>query len=194
MEGARRRIGVLGGTFDPIHIGHLLAASEVQQRLDLDDVLLVPTGRPWQKESTGVSAALHRYAMTLLAADRTSFSVSTVDIDRPGATYTVDTLRDLHSALDPADLFFITGADALAGFPTWHEHEAILGLAHLVGVTRPGHRTSHSLPDAAVTVIEIPGMDVSSTECRRRVAEGRSIDHLVPAAVVDYIRKTGLYR
>lgn len=192
MAGARRRIGVLGGTFDPIHVGHLVAASEALQQLELDELLLVPAGQPWQKGATGVSAAHHRHAMTLLASDRTPFSVSTVDLDRPGPTYTVDTLRDLHAAHDAADLYLIVGADALAGLSTWRQPERVAELAHLVAVTRPGHR----LPDGPVdhvTTVEIPGVDVSSTQCRRRVSQGRTIDHLVPASVVDYIRKTGLY-
>jgi nicotinate-nucleotide adenylyltransferase len=193
MAGARRRIGVLGGTFDPIHVGHLVAGSEALQQLELDDLLLVPAGQPWQKDGTPVSAAHHRHAMTLLACDRTPFSVSTVDLDRPGPTYTVDTLRDLHAAHDEADLYVIIGADAVAGLSTWRQPQRVAELARLVAVTRPGH----PLPDGpvgGVTTIEIPGVDVSSTQCRRRVSQGRTIDHLVPAPVVDYIRKTGLYR
>ncbi|MEI2786344.1 MAG: nicotinate-nucleotide adenylyltransferase [Candidatus Nanopelagicales bacterium] len=189
-----RRIGVMGGTFDPIHFGHLVAANEVLHRLDLDEVLLVPTGQPWQKSDRAVSPPEHRFRMTLLATDRSPFRVSRVDLDRPGATYTVDTLRDLHAQLDPVDLYFITGADALAGLSTWREAEALADLAHMVGVTRPGHQMGDTVPLTSVTVLDIPSLDISSTMCRQRVAEGLPIDYLVPAAVAEYIHKHSLYR
>ncbi len=190
----RRRIGVMGGTFDPIHVGHLAAASEVYHRLDLDEVLFVPAGRPWQKSDRVVSDAEHRYRMTLLATDRSPFRVSRVDIDRDGPTYTADTLRDLHTEYDPADLFFIVGADALAGLPTWRDPETLLSLAHMVGVTRPGHPMGVTLPPESVTVLEIPRLEVSSTLIRHRVAQSAPIDYLVPAPVVEYIAKLALYR
>jgi nicotinate-nucleotide adenylyltransferase len=191
---ARRRIGVIGGTFDPIHLGHLAAAAEVQYRLGLDEVLFAPTGRPWQKQEQEVTAAEHRYVMTVLGTDRSPFGVTRVDLDREGPTFTVDTLRDLHAALDPVELFFITGADALSGMATWREPEALRELAHMVGVTRPGHPlpAAVAVPDA--TILEIPALDISSTMCRRRVARGEPIDFLVPAPVVEYIRKHDLYR
>lgn len=184
----------MGGTFDPVHIGHLVAANEVFHRLDLDEMVFVPTGQPWQKQDRDVTSAEDRYVMTVLGTDRTPFTVSRVDIDREGPTYTVDTLRDLAAQYDPADLFFVAGADALAGLPTWREPEAILDLAHLVAVTRPGHEMGGTLPAESVTVLQIPGIDVSSTMCRQRVAEGLPIDHLVPEPVVDYIDKKSLYR
>jgi nicotinate-nucleotide adenylyltransferase len=191
---SRRRIGVIGGTFDPIHIGHLAAANEVYHRLGLDEVLFVPTGQPWQKSDRVVSDAEHRYRMVLLATDRSPFRVSRVDIDRAGPTFTVDTLRDIHSVYDPADLFFIVGADALAGLATWREPETLLDLAHMVGVTRPGHEMGVTLPPESVTVLEIPALEISSTQCRERVAQGLPIDYLVPAAVAEYIGKHALYR
>jgi nicotinate-nucleotide adenylyltransferase len=193
MTAVRRRIGVLGGTFDPIHLGHLLAASEAYHRLDLDDLLLVPTGQPWQKQDRVVTDAEHRYRMTLLGADRSPFLVSRVDIDRPGPTFTVDTLTDLHGLHDPAELFFITGADTLRGMSTWRQPEVVAGLAHMVGVTRPGHTLGEAVPDARVTLLEIPALEISSTAVRQRVAAGLPIDYLVPAAVAEYIRKHGLY-
>lgn len=183
----------MGGTFDPIHMGHMVAANDVYRRLGLDDLLFVPTGDPWQKSFRDVSPAEHRYRMTLLATDRSPFGVSRVDIDRDGPTYTVDTLRDIHEQHGPCDLFFIVGADALSGLPTWREPERLLTLAHMVGVTRPGHEIGVTLPPQYVTVLEIPRLEVSSTLCRERVADGLPIDYLVPAPVAEYIRKHSLY-
>ena len=130
----------MGGTFDPIHHGHLVAASEVATRFDLDEVVFVPTGQPWQKVDRPVSAAEDRYLMTVIAtASNPRFTVSRVDIDRPGMTYTVDTLRDLHAERgDDVDLYFITGADALAQILTWRDVDKLFDLAHFVGCTRPG--------------------------------------------------------
>lgn len=183
----------MGGTFDPIHIGHLAAAAHVQHHLALEEVVFVPTGRPWQKQEREVTSAEHRYVMTVLATDRTPFQVSRVDVDREGPTFTVDTLRDLHRAYDPADLFFIMGADALAGVATWRDPDEVRALAHMVAVTRPGHPITTDLPPGAATLLEIPSLDVSSTMCRERVQRGQPIDFLVPAPVVDYIRKHHLY-
>jgi nicotinate-nucleotide adenylyltransferase len=191
---SRRRIGVMGGTFDPIHIGHLAAANEVYHHFRLDELLFVPTGQPWQKSHRAVSDAEHRYRMALLATDRSPFRVSRVDIDREGPTYTVDTLRDIHHEYGPADLYFVVGADALAGLPTWREPETLLSLAHMVGVTRPGHEMGVTLPPESVTALEIPALEISSTQCRDRVARGLPIDYLVPAAVAEYIGKHVLYR
>src|SRR5688500_15814013 len=143
------RIGVMGGTFDPVHHGHLVAASEVQARFDLDRVIFVPTGQPWQKASREVSPAEHRYLMTVIAtASNPRFTVSRVDIDRDGPTYTVDTLRDLNALHgDKAELFFITGADALSKILSWKDADRIFKLAHFIGVTRPGFRlTGKHLP------------------------------------------------
>jgi nicotinate-nucleotide adenylyltransferase len=137
-ETGRPRIGVMGGTFDPIHHGHLVAASEVAQSFGLDEVVFVPTGKPWQKGP--VSAAEHRYLMTVIAtASNPRFTVSRVDIDRQGPTYTIDTLRDLHEERPDAELFFITGADALADIFTWRSADDLFELAKFVGCTRPGH-------------------------------------------------------
>jgi nicotinate-nucleotide adenylyltransferase len=190
-----RRIGVMGGTFDPVHHGHLVAASEVAHNFALDEVIFVPTGQPYQKETRVVSPAEDRYLMTVIAtASNPRFSVSRVDIDRPGPTYTIDTLRDL-SAAGPADeLFFITGADALAEILTWHDADELFTLAHFVGCTRPGHRLSGAgLPDDKVSLVEIPALAISSTECRARVAAGEPVWYLVPDGVVQYIAKRRLY-
>jgi len=193
------RIGVMGGTFDPIHHGHLVAASEVGHFYSLDEVIFVPTGQPWQKEGRGrrVSASEDRYLMTVIAtASNPRFSVSRVDIDRPGPTYTIDTLRDLRATRGPgAEFFFITGADALAQMMTWQDADELFKLAHFVGCTRPGHRLSGvGLPDDRVSLIEIPALAISSTNCRQRVEAGQPIWYLVPDGIVQYISKRSLYR
>ena len=191
----RRRVGIMGGTFDPIHHGHLVAASEVQAYFDLDEVIFVPTGQPWQKSDRKVSPPEDRYLMTVIAtASNPRFSVSRVDIDRPGPTYTIDTLRDLNKLYPDAELFFITGADALAEILTWHAADELFTLAHFVGCTRPGHRLSGAgLPDGKVSLVEIPALSISSTECRARVGAGQPVWYLVPDGVVQYIAKRGLY-
>ncbi|MBK0330210.1 nicotinate-nucleotide adenylyltransferase [Brachybacterium halotolerans subsp. kimchii] len=195
MEGQPRRIGVMGGTFDPIHHGHLVAASEVQSVFGLDEVIFVPTGRPWQKSDKVISDPEHRYLMTVVAtAANPVFTVSRVDIDRPGATYTIDTLRDLQRMHPDADLFFITGADALQSILTWKDTREIFELAHFVGVTRPGHELeTEGLPADRVTLIEVPAMAISSTDCRIRVAADQPVWYLVPDGVVQYINKYALY-
>lgn len=192
-----RRIGVMGGTFDPIHHGHLVAASEVASSFDLETVVFVPTGAPWQKTDRVISAAEDRYLMTVIAtAADPRFSVSRVDIDRDGPTYTLDTLRDLHTQYpDAGQLHFITGADALAQLLTWHQVDDLYALAHFVGVTRPGHVLADpGLPTGEVSLVEVPALAISSTDIRARVAEGRPIDYLVPEGVARYISKRALYR
>ena len=191
-----RRIGVMGGTFDPVHHGHLVAASEVAHTFSLHEVIFVPTGEPYQKQTRVVSAAEDRYLMTVIAtASNPRFSVSRVDIDRPGPTYTIDTLKDLRASAGPQDeFFFITGADALSEILTWHAADELFSLAHFVGCTRPGHRlTGAGLPDGKISLVEIPALAISSTECRARVEAGEPVWYLVPDGVVQYIAKRGLY-
>lgn len=185
----------MGGTFDPIHHGHLVAASEVQALFGLEQVVFVPTGQPWQKSQTDVSPAEHRYLMTVIAtASNPRFTVSRVDIDRPGPTYTIDTLRDLRAERPDDELFFITGADALADILSWKDADALWELAYFVGVTRPGHVLSDKgLPEDRVTLQEVPAMAISSTDCRARVAGGEPVWYLVPDGVVQYINKYCLY-
>ncbi|MCE6993617.1 nicotinate-nucleotide adenylyltransferase [Saccharothrix sp. S26] len=192
---SNRRIGVMGGTFDPVHHGHLVAASEVQARFDLDEVVFVPTGQPWQKSEREVSAAEDRYLMTVIAtASNPRFSVSRVDIDRPGPTYTIDTLTDLKVRHPDADLFFITGADALEQILSWRRADDVFGLAHFIGVTRPGYELDDThLPPGAVSLVEVPAMAISSTAVRARTASGLPVWYLVPDGVVQYISKRGLY-
>ncbi len=184
----------MGGTFDPIHHGHLVAASEVAESFDLDEVVFVPTGQPWQKDD--VTPAEHRYLMSVIAtASNPRFTVSRVDIDREGPTYTIDTLRELKAQLSGAELFFITGADAIAQILGWREHDDLWDLAHFVAVSRPGHVLStEGLPDEGVSQLEIPALAISSTDCRDRVGRGHPVWYLVPDGVVQYIAKHHLYR
>ena len=182
----------MGGTFDPIHLGHLVCASEVAYALELDEVVFVPAGRPWQKEGTAISPAEDRYEMTRLAVEGDPrFRVSRTEIDRPGQTFTLDTLREL--ADDETELFFITGADALAQVPTWREPEALFALATFVGVGRPGYAVDASALPGPVTFVEMPLLGISSTDCRSRVARGAPITYLVPDAVASYVAERGLY-
>jgi nicotinate-nucleotide adenylyltransferase len=184
----------MGGTFDPIHHGHLVAASEVAAKFDLDEVVFVPTGQPWQKTDRDVSEPEHRYLMTVIAtASNPRFTVSRVDIDRPGPTFTVDTLRDLRRLRPGADLYFITGADAMAQILSWKDVEEAWSLAHFVGVTRPGH-VLHNMGRPDVSLLEVPAMAISSTDCRARVRENDPVWYLVPDGVVQYIAKHRLYR
>nr|WP_258142459.1 nicotinate-nucleotide adenylyltransferase [Arthrobacter sp. MYb227] len=183
----------MGGTFDPIHHGHLVAASEVASVFDLDEVVFVPTGTPWQKSDREVAEAEHRYLMTVIAtAANPRFTVSRVDIDRPGPTYTIDTLRDLRAQRPDAELFFITGADAMAKIMSWKDAEELWTLAHFVGVTRPGHELP-MLDRNDVSLMEVPAMAISSTDCRERVRTGHPVWYLVPDGVVQYIGKYKLY-
>jgi nicotinate-nucleotide adenylyltransferase len=186
----------MGGTFDPIHHGHLVAASEVAGLFGLDEVVFVPTGAPWQKSHRTVSPAEDRYLMTVIAtASNPRFSVSRVDIDRGGPTYTIDTLLDLHEQRPDAELFFITGADAMEQILTWRDSERCFDLAHFIGVTRPGYTLVDShLPDGRVSLVEIPALAISSSDCRDRVRRGMPVWYLVPDGVVQYIEKRALYR
>lgn len=184
----------MGGTFDPIHNGHLVAASEVATEFELDEVIFVPTGQPWMKHT--VTEGEHRYLMTVIAtASNPSFTVSRVDIDRDGTTYTIDTLRDIRRLHPEADLFFITGADAVAQILEWKDVQELWDLAHFVAVSRPGHDLSLSgLPETEVSLLEVPALAISSTDCRSRVGRGRPVWYLVPDGVVQYISKHHLYR
>jgi nicotinate-nucleotide adenylyltransferase len=186
----------MGGTFDPIHHGHLVAASEVAAQFELDEVIFVPTGEPWQKQDRQVSPAEHRYLMTVIAtASNPRFYVSRVDIDRPGPTYTIDTIRDLAAEQPEAEFFFITGADALAQILSWKDQIDALKLAHFIGVTRPGYELSGDhLPADSVTLVDVPAMAISSSAVRDRVRAGQPVWYLVPDGVVQYIGKHRLYR
>ncbi|MBD5787860.1 nicotinate-nucleotide adenylyltransferase [Cellulosimicrobium terreum] len=196
MTARRPRLGVMGGTFDPIHHGHLVAASEAAARFDLDEVVFVPTGRPSFKKYQSVSPAEHRYLMTVIAtASNPRFTVSRVDVDRPGLTYTVDTLRELREDRPEMDLYFITGADAIEQILTWKDADELWKMAHFVAVSRPGHLLSvDGLPPGVVSTLEVPALAISSTDCRRRAESGQPVWYLVPDGVVQHIAKYGLYR
>jgi nicotinate-nucleotide adenylyltransferase len=189
----KRRIGVMGGTFDPIHNGHLVAASEVASAFKLDEVIFVPTGSPYQKQN--VTSAEHRYLMTVIAtASNPRFKVSRIDIDRGGDTYTVDTLLEMHELHPDADLVFISGADAIAQILAWKEVDRLWSLAHFVAVSRPGHILDiPAAPVGSISTLEIPALAISSTDVRRRVDSGYPVWYLVPDGVVQYIAKHELY-
>jgi nicotinate-nucleotide adenylyltransferase len=197
------KLGVLGGTFDPVHLGHLIIAQEAQARLGLDRVLFVPTGQPWMKRGRTISPGEHRVAMARLAvADSPRFEVSSMEVDRPGPTYTVETLQALRrEGPNELEIFFIIGADSLEGLARWKELQRVRELCTLVAVSRPGHRepdvasTEAGLPDAAPQVIPLPGIQIGigGSEIRERVAAGRPIRYWVPPAVEEYIMRNGLY-
>ncbi len=196
-------IGVLGGTFDPIHKGHLIIAEEARGRLNLAEILFVPAGQPWLKMNSPISAAEHRVQMVRLAiADKPCFKLSTMEIERAGPSYTVDTIAELEGQFGVEDeLFFILGWDCLAELPKWREPERLIKMCYLVAVPRVGC----SLPDLKSMEAVIPGLaqrvisldtpevDITASVIRNRVARGLSIDHLVPEPVDRYIREQGLY-
>ena len=200
MRRVGRRLGVMGGTFDPIHHGHLLTAEEAAVQFRLDEVVFVPTGRPWMKEHVEVSAPEHRYLMTVIAtASNPRFSVSRLEVDRDGPTYTVDTLRELKLERGDVDLFFVTGTDAMLEILEWKDPEEVLELAHFIAATRPGYDLTRfeagtAIKHPNVSVMNIPALAISSTDIRQRVREGRPIRYLVPEGVESYIAKAGLYR
>lgn len=193
----RQRIGVMGGTFDPIHNGHLVAASEVAWIYQLDQVIFVPTGRPAFKQDRVVTNAEDRYLMTVIAvAENPQFSVSRVDIDRSTITYTVDTLHDLGKEYPQAEFFFISGADAISQISRWKDADKLWDMAQFIAVTRPGYPTetiTHTVPQHPISVMEIPALAISSTDIRQRVARRAPIWYLVPDGVVRYIAKLHLY-
>jgi nicotinate-nucleotide adenylyltransferase len=195
------RLGVMGGTFDPIHYGHLVTAEEALHQFRLDGVVFVPTGRPWMKAHEVVSNVEDRYLMTVIAtASNPLFRVSRMEVDREGPTYTVDTLRGLKEEMgEDVDLFFVTGADAVVEIFQWKRPQELFDLAHFIAATRPGYdiagfeaHAPTSNPD--ITVMNIPALAISSTDVRRRVHAGSPIRYLVPEGVKSYIEKAGLYR
>ncbi len=198
-----RKLGVFGGTFDPIHLGHLIIAEEAAERLGLEKVFFVPAKDPWRKPRHDVADAGERLEMVRLAVEGNArFSVSKVDMEREGPSYSVDTLEDLRrSEGASAEFHFILGYDALADLPNWREPGRLADIARLVAVVRPGYRVDWRALETVVTsakerisLLEIPEVGISSTELRRRVAEGRSIRYWAPESVDAYIRSQGLYR
>jgi nicotinate-nucleotide adenylyltransferase len=199
--GKPKRLGVMGGTFDPIHHGHLVTAEMALWQFELDEVVFVPTGQPWMKAGEEVSEAEHRYLMTVIAtSSNPSFSVSRIEIERQGPTYTVETLQQLRrEAEEPIDLFFITGADAMLEILHWKDPGDVLAEAHFIAATRPGYDLARFQEEAPtshpkVSVMDIPALAISSTDIRRRVRQGEPIRYLVPEGVQTYIQKARLYR
>ena len=201
-KSSARRIGIMGGTFDPIHYGHLLAAEESRTVVGLDEVLFVPAGDPAHKRLRRVASCEDRYIMTLLTTlENKNFTPSRIEIDRKEPSHTVDTLREMRHwyAPEKVDFFFITGLDAVLGMTSWKESEELPKLCRIVAVNRPGcpQKALDSLPEAlrdAIIPLEIPLLSISSTEIRRRIEERRSIKYLLPETVEQYIYKKGLYR
>lgn len=190
------RLGVMGGTFDPIHMGHLIIASEALHELGLDRMVFMPTGQPWQKKAR--SSPEDRYLMTVLGASgNPKFAVSRMELDRVGPTFTADTMQQLRDFHGPhTELFFVAGADAVLKLGTWERIESLGELAEVVAVTRPGFALDVLKPEPIwprIRTMPTLGLDISSTDIRTRVAQGRPIDYLVPAEVVSYIREHGLY-
>lgn len=191
----------MGGTFDPLHHGHLVTAEEALWQFHLDEVVFVPTGQPWMKADREVSPAEHRYLMTVIAtASNPHFSVSRIEVDREGPTYAVDTLRELRQQrAGDVELFFITGADAMLEILQWKDPEEVLEQAHFIAATRPGYDIARFEKEAPtshprVSVMDIPALAISSSDIRRRVRDGEPIRYLVPEGVNTYIRKFRLYR
>jgi nicotinate-nucleotide adenylyltransferase len=196
-----KRMGVMGGTFDPIHYGHLVTAEAALSEFQLDEVVFVPTGKPWMKANRDVAAPEDRYLMTVIAtSSNPRFWVSRIEIERDGPTYTVETLQELrHQTGDGVDLFFITGADAILEIFQWKDPEEVLSLAHFIGATRPGYDVARFEREAPtrhpnISVMSVPALAISSSDIRRRVREGRPIRYLVPEGVQTYIEKSRLYR
>ncbi len=190
----------MGGTFDPIHHGHLVTAEEALWQFHLDEVVFVPTGQPWMKSDREVTPAEHRYLMTVIAtASNPRFSVSRIEVERPGPTYAVETLQELREqAEEEIELFFITGADAMLEIFHWKDPEQVLSQAHFIAATRPSYDIARFEEEAPagrpnVSVMDVPALAISSSDIRRRVAEGEPIRYLVPEGVQQYIRKVGLY-
>lgn len=200
-----KRYAIMGGTFDPIHFGHLAAAEEVRERLSCEKVIFIPSGNPPHKQGRVLTASNHRYDMTLLAtASNSKFQVSDIEINRNGYTYTLDTIKQLKTIYGEAvELLFITGADALLEIETWYKVEELLKLCGFVAVTRPGYDKSkleqkllylQSKYDSELHIVDVPGLNISSTDLRQRIQQGTSIKYLVPDDVIDYINSHRLYR
>lgn len=200
-------VGVMGGTFDPIHYGHLVAAEAVRAKLSLSRVVFVPAGHPPHKRDRLVSEGRHRYLMTVMATvANPQFDVSRIEVDRPGPSYTVDTVRSFRETLGPdVELWFITGLDAVREILTWREPEAFVRLCRIAAVTRPGYRVEEIEAvrrqvlalagghEGHFEVLEVPALAISSSDIRRRVHAGEPIKYLVPESVETYITKIGLY-
>ncbi len=194
----KRRIGIMGGTFDPIHYGHLVTAEEVRVEFGLTDVIFVPSGSPPHKINRKITWAEHRYLMTVLATvTNLFFSVSRIEIDRKGPSFAIDTITQFRGIFgEDTELFFITGADAFLEMDKWYRAEDLVKMCRFVAATRPGYPIEKidTRFSKYIELIEVPALSISSTDIRKRVVENRSIKYLLPEAVEDYIFKNGLYR
>jgi nicotinate-nucleotide adenylyltransferase len=197
---AKRRLGIMGGTFDPVHYGHLAIAQEAKYRFDLEKVIFIPCGIPPHKKEYRVSSAEHRLKMTYLAIqDNPEFEISRLEVDRPGNTYSVETVTELQQVYPDARFFFIAGADAILELLSWKEPQRLINMCNLVAVTRPGYDIANLQQQigeelaAKITVLAVPGIDISSTEIRARVAQAAPIRYLLPENVREYIEKEKLY-
>ena len=200
----KKRVGILGGTFDPIHGGHLMTAEAVRDEYHLDKVIFIPAAVPPHKQNQDVTEAMHRYVMTVLATcSNPNFEVSDIEMNRPGPSYTIDTIRELLERFgEDTEFYFITGADAIQEIHTWDRIEELLEMCHFIGASRQG-----CLPDVnqikasfgelgkrKIHRLETPELEISSTDIRNRIKKGYSIKYIVPTAVEQYIYKQGLYR
>lgn len=200
----KKKVGILGGTFDPIHVGHLMTAEAVRDEYHLDKVIFIPAAVPPHKQNQDVTEAMHRYVMTVLATcSNPNFEVSDIEMNRPGPSYTIDTIRELLERFgEDTEFYFITGADAIQEIHTWDRIEELLEMCHFIGASRQG-----CLPDVnqikasfgelgkrKIHRLETPELEISSTDIRNRIKKGYSIKYIVPTAVEQYIYKQGLYR
>ncbi len=194
---ARVRLGFLGGTFDPVHLGHMVLAETARDQLGLARVLFIPAGQPWRKADRRITAARHRREMLRLAtADNLGFEVCDVELARAGASYSADTLEWLHAERPGSDVYFILGEDALEDLPNWRRPGRVLELATLAVARRQGGAMAAPIPEAEGRIVwlDMPLIDISASAVRERVRQGRSIRYLVPDTVAAYIREQGLYR
>lgn len=199
-----KKIAIMGGTFDPIHYGHLVTAEAVMHEYQIDQVLFIPSGQPPHKTDSQVTSAEHRYLMTLLATETNPrFFSSRIEIDRKGYTYTIDTIRELKGIYPDSEIYFITGADAFSNILSWKNPEQLLSSCHFVAATRPGYSRQKAAPQIEAVMekhvdtlhyLEVPALSISSSEIRNRVCEGRPIKYLLPETVENYIYKHGLYQ
>lgn len=204
MIATKQRIGIMGGTFDPIHIGHLVTAEAVRNEYGLDKVLFIPAATPPHKQNQKVTPAIHRYIMTAMATySNPHFHVSSLELDRPGPSYTIDTIYELIDKFGPqVEIYFITGADAIQEIPTWDRIEELLGLCQFIAATRQGCVPSvdnikehfGELGRRRIHRLNTPELEISSTDIRSRIKKGFSIKYIVPESVENYILKEGLYR
>lgn len=205
MNNGIKRYGIMGGTFDPIHIGHLVIAEEARNKFNLDKVIFVPSGNPPHKDLNKVTNAIDRYEMTLIATlDNPNFEVSTIELKKNEKTYTVDTLKDLiNSCKEETEFYFITGADAILDLPNWKSVDELLELCNFVAATRPGFNLSkmeesiknlEKKYNKTIYTITVPSLKVSSTDIRNRIKMGSSVKYLLPLSVENYILKNNLYK